>query len=248
MQELIALPILFVVSILVSLYSSMVGGGGLIMIPLLLFLGLPVKVAIGSNKLGVMGVRVGALIQYWKHGKIRWKFVIPFTVIFIIGSVIGALIFIEVNEVLMEKLVGIFLIALVPLMLIKRNAGVKRTEVSKKKRILGYCLMGIVALYSGFFGVASGTMVYTVLIFTMGFTLIEASATHKIPGIITTSIVLFILGFNGLLNYKYALVQMAGMFIGGTIGARHAVKKGNKFVKGVFITLAVVSAVKLLFF
>jgi len=68
--NLVQLLIIFIVSILAGFVGAAVGGGGLISIPLLLFLGIPPQVTLATNKFGGLGVSVGALYKFIKEKKI----------------------------------------------------------------------------------------------------------------------------------------------------------------------------------
>ena len=62
---------------LAGFVDSIAGGGGLISLPAYLISGLPVHLAIGTNKLSsAMGTTV-ATVKYARNGYINWKLAIP---------------------------------------------------------------------------------------------------------------------------------------------------------------------------
>ena len=81
-----------------------------------------------------------------------------------------------------------------------------------------------------------------------GFSIIQASATNKIPWFILGIISFTIYAINGIVNFSYGLALMIGMFAGGYMGAKTAVKKGNKWVKIVFSMIVIISSIKLIFY
>ena len=81
-----------------------------------------------------------------------------------------------------------------------------------------------------------------------GFTIIESNATDMIPWLLMSILTLVIFIMNGLVNFKLGIPLVIGMFIGGYIGAHMAVKKGDKWIKTIFIFIVVISAIKILFF
>ncbi|MCK5042613.1 MAG: sulfite exporter TauE/SafE family protein, partial [Candidatus Aenigmarchaeota archaeon] len=81
-----------------------------------------------------------------------------------------------------------------------------------------------------------------------GFTIIQSNATSIIPWFVMsiTSLIIFII--NGLVVYQVGISLFAGMLVGGYLGAQTAIKKGNRWVKIIFLAVVFVSAVKILFF
>lgn len=243
MLELISF---FVVAFFASFIGSMVGGAALITVPFLIFLGFPPQVAIATNKLGAVGLSLGATLKFWKAGKIHWEYVLPFSLLAVIGAYIGANILLSMSQDVLPKVIGAILLITLPLILFKENIGVKRMKTTKSRRLVGYMLFFFVLTFGGFFGGGGGTlMMYTLMIF-FGFRIIESNATGIIPWLVMTLSSLAIFMMNGIVNYSVGLVMFVGMLIGGYLGAHTAIKKGDKWVKSLFVVVVLASAIKLL--
>lgn len=76
-MDIITIFVVFFLGIAVSFIGVIVGGGGLISIPILIFLGLPPQIAIATNKFGSLGLSLSGLYKYWKAKKIIFEFVAP---------------------------------------------------------------------------------------------------------------------------------------------------------------------------
>ena len=70
---LIVCPLLF----LAGFVDSIAGGGGLISLPAYLFAGLPVHMAIGTNKLSSACGTSLTTARFIRGGLIRWKLALP---------------------------------------------------------------------------------------------------------------------------------------------------------------------------
>ena len=103
-------------------------------------------------------------------------------------------------------------------------------------------------IWGAFFGGGGGTLVFYVFMAFFGFTIIQSSATNKIPWFVLGIISVVIFAMNGIINYLYGVFLIAGMFVGGYLGAHTAIKKGNRWVKIVFAIIVIASSIKLLFF
>ncbi len=248
-MDLVAALLIFLVGVFASFIGGMLGGGGsLISIPALTFLGLPPSIAVATNRFGCVGGAASSIFKFAKAKQILLKYVLPLTIISVIGSVIGAKILIEFNEDLLSKVMGILILIILPFTFLKRELGLKRKIVSKYYKIFGFIIYFGVAIYDGFFGAGAGIIAVFLLIFTFGLTYIEANATEKIPWFLNVVVSTIIFAVYGLINYVYGLFILAGMIVGGYLGAHVAIKKGNYFVKTLFSIIVIVSALKLIFF
>ena len=246
MQIIISLILVFLVGILASFIGSMVGGGGLINIPFLIFMGLPPQVAIATNKFGAVGIAIGSLTKYSMEKKVRWEYVVPFSIIGIFCAFIGANILLNINKELLSKSVGFIILFMLPLIFLRKNLGIKRHKPTKVRKIIGYFFYFLAMIWGAFFGGGGGTLVSYIFMMFFGFTIIESSATNKVPWLIMSLLVLIMFAMHGIIDYLYGIVLFFGMLIGGYLGAHTAVKKGDRWVKYLFAIMVVASAIKLL--
>lgn len=248
MPEIILFILVLVVGIASGFVGSMVGGGGLISIPFLIFLGFPPQIAIATDRMGVVGLSLGAIPKFWKEKRILWKYVPLFVAISLIGAYLGANILLSVDQKILSRLVGIILLAFLPLLFIKRDIGLRRIREAKSKKLVGYLIYFLIMIFAGFFGGGAGTLVFYTLMLFFGFTVIEASATGIVPWLPLSLLSLSIFALNGIVDYRNGIVLFVGMAVGGHLGASTAIKKGNRWIKNLFGIVVIISGIKLLFF
>jgi len=237
----------FFIGLIAGFVGAVAGGGGLISIPFLIFLGLPPQIAIATSKFGGVGLSFGAIIKFFKEKKIAWKY-IPFLIIIsLVGGYIGANILLAIKSEVLSKVVGIILILLLPTLFIKKEIGLENKVVTKKRKALGFFIYFLIMTFGGFFGGVGSLAIYT-LMFFLGLTIIKANATDVVPWFFMSLFASIIFMLNGIIDYQYGIIIFFGMMVGGYIGARTAIKKGNKWVKLVFAMVIIASAIKILFF
>lgn len=103
---------LLLIGLLAGLLSGMVGiGGGIIMVPLLLLLGLTQHEAQGTS-LAVLSVPVTLLaaINYYKEGYVDWKYAAIIAVFFVVGGYIGSKFAIQIDQKVLKKVFGVALL------------------------------------------------------------------------------------------------------------------------------------------
>jgi uncharacterized protein len=104
--------LLLVIGLLAGLLSGLIGiGGGVIMVPLLLFLGLSQHEAQGTS-LTVLAVPVTALaaFTYYKEGHVDWRYAAIMAVFFVIGGYFGSKLAIHIEEKMLKKIFGVVLL------------------------------------------------------------------------------------------------------------------------------------------
>lgn len=248
MPEIILLLLVSLVGLVTGFFDSVIGAGGLISVPSLVFLGLPPQIAIATDRLGTIGQTFTALIKFWKAKKIVWKYVPILAVISLAGSLIGANILLNVDQKILESVVGVLILILLPLIFLKKDLGVKQAKPSRSKTIVGLLVYFAIMIFAGFFGQGTGPMIFYALTFFLGLTMIEVLGTGIIPWFVLSISSVIIFALNGIIDYKIGIVLFVTMSIGSYIGAHVAIKKGDLWVKRLFVLFVIILGIKLLFF
>ena len=246
-------PIIWIIALVVSFVSGiiggMVGGSYLILIPALLFLGWDIHQVIGITRITTIAAGL-AFINYMKNGKIDLKFSSPFALIVIVGSVIGSIIVIELNEKLLQTIIAIFMIIIALFMLFNNKFGVNPLKIKLKKgRILiAFVLFFILGIYFGFYAAAAS--IFSIILFTavLRKDFVESVGNARFIDLCGGTASAAIFASKGLIDYKIAIPIGIIYFIGAWMGAQITIKKGSAWVRYLLIILAITFAIKLLFF
>lgn len=211
-------------------------------------MGLSPSTAIATTRLNVIFGGLSSIYKYSKEGIIEWKRTLRFVPLAILGGILGSVILLQVDEQILEKAVGILLLLLVPVLALSKNFGLASIQKSKTHHRIGLLVLILVMTYNAFFGGGGGTFLVYTLIFFYGMSVIQANANGIFLGFFTaiTSMIVFLPA--GSVNFSYGVPMMTGAMIGSYLGAHTAVKKGNKFVRWVFLVIVITSSVKLVFF
>jgi len=242
---MLELIIAFVVTFLVRIIATMTGGGGMVIIPMLIFLGLPPSEAIATNRFSSQGANV-SLIKFHLAKQLKWKIAAYFLAPTALGSFLGAMTVVYIDQELFKKLLGLIILLSLPLLFYKKSIGLEEFKFTKKRLIIGMVLAVAAGFLGGLF--ASTGIWYTYLYLFVGLTMIQVAGTRKITGMISglVSLIIFILA--GLVNWPIALVMMVASILGGWVGVELGLKAGNKWVKVSFAAIVLIGAVKMVFF
>lgn len=209
-------------------------------------MGIPPHLAIATQSVGTLGWRLGGFREFLKAKKIIWKYVLPLSIIAFVGSTIGAHLLVVTNEQFLDKIVGFIILLFVPLLLIKKNFGIQKIEVSKEKQYFGYITYFIVSVCTGFFSAGTGIFFLYIYLFFFGLTILELKGTDKIPGIFLDIGAIIVFFTNGIFNPWYLLAFFPGTFLGSTLGARYAIKLGDELLRIVILMSIGLMSIKLI--
>ena len=220
--------------------DSVVGGGGLISVPTLMWAGLPMLNVLGTNKVAsCMGACAGFL-TYWRSGTIDKKIMrVMFPPAFI-GSIIGVFVVRQVPPDFLRPLVVVMLIVIAIYSVAKKNWGSdKKIQTSHKNYLLGVVMIFVLGFYDGFFGPGTGSfMLFLYLI--MGYGFLTAAANARAANFASNLAAVFVFTACGLVNFDYALPMGLGMILGAFCGAKMAISKGAAYVRPLFIGMTVI--------
>lgn len=247
-MEILTLSILFIISIFTGIYGTLIGGGALLLIPLLMFFGLPPQTAIGTSKFRSIGATSVGTYNFAKHKLIDYKVGLMMAISLVIGTAIGSSIVINLNPDLVKKLIAVFTLLVLTFLLFNKNIGMKekKKKITRKSWILASIIMFFVGIYAGFFGGGYGTLMSYILLFIFGQTFLKSAGTRKIPGIASDIVAFAIFAINGFFHLTYGIILLVGSSIGAFIGSHYALKIGNEWLRKGFILIVFVMAIKLL--
>jgi len=220
--------------------DSIAGGGGLITLPAYIISGVPIHMALGSNKFSSTFGTAFSAYNFLRNKKVYVK-AIPVSVICaLIGSSAGACVaMLTSDEVLRWILMGLVPVVAV-FVVAKKNFGAEDNSetLSTKVILTGASIAALtIGFYDGFFGPGTGT--FLILIFTvfLRFDLVTANGNAKIINLSSNvgSLITFVIGGQVL----YALAVPAAFFgiAGNFIGSALAIKIGAKVIKPILLVV-----------
>jgi uncharacterized protein len=237
--------IAFAVTFFVRIISSTTGGAGMILIPMLISLGLTPSIATATNRFGAIG-GIFSIIKFQRAKQINWglaKFLIIPT---LIGTILGTLVIININQELLQKIIGLVILLSLPLAFYKKNLGLKEFKISKTRKRFGLLLTTVASFMGGVF--ASSGLWFNYLFLYFGLTMLQTVGTKKILTnlIATTSVIILI--FTNLIYWPIAIAVFIASILGSWIGADLGIKIGNLWIRRVFVTATILMALKILLF
>lgn len=246
MTDTYSILILFAVGSAAGFMNVMAGGGSSITLPTLIFLGLDASLANGTNRIAIFIQNISAIYSFkrekYQQFNLSWKlslFTLP-------GAVAGAILAVNIDDALFEKILGIIMIGIIISMLIpKSKIEFSNSEDKKITWSIAAAMVGI-GFYGGFLQVGVGFLLMAALHYLLKFNLVFVNMHKVFIVLIYTIPALFIFILTDNVNWLFGLSLAVGNAFGGWWAAKFSVKKGERIIKGVLIAAIVVMSSKLL--
>lgn len=246
-ESIYFLPLLFTAGLTAGLVDSIAGGGGLLTLPVLLGIGLPPHAALGTNKFQSSFGSFTSTMYYWKHDIVSVKEGLVGIIFTAIGTVLGAWLVQQIASDFLGHLIPWLLLAIAIYTFVTPKFSDKDSKAKLPKNTFFFSFGLLFGFYDGFFGPGVGSFWAFAIVMLLGFNLRKATGFTKLMNFTSNivSVVMFLLGGN--VWFLIAFIMGVGQIIGSVIGANFVVRKGAKLIKPVFITIVILTTLKLLY-
>jgi hypothetical protein len=242
------IPLLIGTGIIAGTVNVLAGGGSLLTLPILIFLGLPSSVANGTNRIAIFFQNIFAIRSFRRHGVFPLKIALFCTAPALIGSYIGASLAVNIDDAMFNKILALIMVGVMILTALDPARNYAAAEIKTTPLRFAILLVTFfgVGLYGGFVQAGVGFLIISGLL-VHGLDLIRINAIKVIVIFAFTAVALAVFISHGEVNYSLGIALAVGNSIGGIIGSRLAVRKGHTWIKQIVTVTVFVFALKLFF-
>jgi uncharacterized protein len=240
--QIIWLPFLFLAGIATGVCNVLAGGGSLISMPLLIFMGLESSSANGTNRVAITIQNIFAVAGFRRRGYGNIRFCMYLVIPAIPGVVMGTIAASTVDDILFRRILSVVMIFVLMQILYrtkKRNRTISsESSLSLHRKIAVMFSFVLIGFYAGFIQAGVGYLVIASLTSIVNLDLIKTNSYKVfVIGLLNTISVLIFL-YYGRIVWSLSLVLAAGTGVGGWLGSHIAVIGGEKWIK-IFMTISV---------
>lgn len=238
---LIVCPLVF----LASLVDAIGGGGGLISLPAYLTAGLPAALASGTNK---FTAACGTAMAAWKYAR-GGRLMLRPALCAVAGAVPFAYVGVELLKRTPDAVMRAVLLCVIPAMavvlLFKRDSAHETKPMTPARYFACFAVGALCGLYDGFCGPGTGTLLIMGLTWIAGLDMVTASGSAKLINLASnvSALVSHIAGGNVV--YLLGLPAVVCSVAGAWCGAKLALTRGAKLIRGVMFGVLALLVVKL---
>jgi uncharacterized membrane protein YfcA len=226
-------------SLLAGFVDSIVGGGGLVLVPALFaaFASAHPATLLGVNKSASLWGTAVATVQYARRVHMPWRTLLPAGLVALASSFAGAWLVTVVSPEFLRKVLPFVLLAVLAYTLLKKELGREHApRLSGWREAAVASAIGLLlGFYDGFFGPGAGSLLVFLFVRLLGYDFLHASASAKLLNSCSNLAALSLFAFKGHIWWHYALALALANVIGSLLGARLALKHGSGFVRAVFV-------------
>ena len=240
-MDIVTLILLCFFAFSAGFVDAIVGGGGLIQTPaaMILLPHFPVATVIGSLKVPSFTGTAFATVQYLRKVSINWSMAAAMCTIAFVAAFAGSEVLTMVSNRYMKPVIFVVLIGVAIYTYTKKNFGqhTQKDHSSRREWLYAILISLCIGFYDGFIGPGAGSFLVLAFITLLGFDFLHASANAKLINLATNlgSISLFLL--KGIILWQIAIPMAICNGIGGIVGARLAIARGNRFIRVFFLLI-----------
>lgn len=240
------MALLFAVAMVAGCVDTIAGGGGLIVLPTMLMIGMPPAAALATNKLQGSGGTVAASIYFLRKQVVQLRDIKLTVLMTFLGAIFGVWLVLQIDNTALKAIIPFLLIGMGAYFALSPQLGATDRKQAMTHSSFAVWIAPLLGFYDGFFGPGAGMFMTLSLVRLRGHNLIKATAHTKIlNGTSNVSSLLYFLMF-GNLYWGVGLVMLAGQILGSSIGARIVLAKGAALIRPVVATVCFLMASKLL--
>ncbi len=221
--------------------DSIVGGGGLILVPTLfaVFPNAPPATLFGVNKSASIWGTAVAAGQYAQRVQMPWRALLPAAAVCFVGAMLGAWTVTEVSPDFLRRLLPLILLGVLMYTLARKELGRHHApRFSGRREAMAAATLGVtIGFYDGFFGPGTGSFFVFLFVRWLGYDFLHASASAKLLNTTSNLAALMLFAAKGHVWWHLALAMAVANVVGSLLGTRLALKHGSGFVRIAFIVV-----------
>jgi len=238
-------PVLTTVAVLTGFVDSIAGGGGLIMMPALLFAGVPPINALATNKLQSMFGTATAFANYTRKGLVDWRSNWLSVVLIFVAASAGVIVVQSVDSKALALVIPLLLMAVALYVLVSPR--MSDEDAHQRVSAQAYAPIGAaIGFYDGFFGPGTGSFFTTTLVALRGLGLTRATALTKLFNLTSNIAAVLLFAIGGHMFWLLGLCMAAGAMLGGWIGSHTAMRFGASVIRPLLVILSLALTARLL--
>jgi len=239
--------LLFGAGLFAGFVDSIAGGGGLISLPVLLSVGLPPQLALGTNKLqGTFGA-LSAACNYVRKDKTTFSELYIGIAFTFVGAMLGAWAIQQLNAAFLKHLIPFLLLSVLVYTLLSKKLGHEARQAIMPRRLF-YLIFGLgLGFYDGFFGPGTGSFWTAAYLVFMGLQMTRATGYTKVMNFTSNIVALAVFVANRNVLYSVGLTMALGQIIGARIGSNLAIRNGARFIRPFFLTIVFITLARMIY-
>ena len=240
------LLILAALGMLAGIVNTLAGGGSMLIVPTMVFMGIPATAANATLRPAILTQAFFGLVVFARRGIVTRPFlrsIAPLVLATLPGAVIAAYFATRVSDRLFEIILAVVLVGLA--ILSWRKKAPARAAEPKSGLVLTLIFLAI-GLYGGFIQIGVGFLLATAILLGRPSAMAQVHAAKVFVVFCYTLIALPVFITAGDLHWGAAIALAAGQSCGGVLGARLVSRADDRLLRRIYVAAMIAFAIALL--
>ncbi len=227
--------------------NTVAGGGSLITLPMLIFMGLPSPIANATNRIAIFSQNIFSVAGFRSKGVSVFPYALWLGISALIGAIIGAHLAIDVSDRWFNRILSVVMI-LVLISIIAKPSRENNDAIAKlnlNDRIISIVIFFFIGVYGGFIQAGVGFLILAALTNVNNINLVKSNSIKVFVILFYSVSAITVFIINDQINWLFGLVLAVGNSLGGWFMSRWSVKKGDRWVRYFLIIVVSIMAIKL---
>lgn len=241
------IPFLFLASLIGESFGALVGGGSIVTLPAILFVGAPLQSAIAIDNAASLGTEVGILTETWQKVITNKKLVLTMAIPIIIGGIIGTHLLLTVPTTIIKySMIAAILFVLAHSYFAKNKPNPK--SISKTNYAILFAFLFMIGIYVNFIAAGEGTFSRIGLMSILGLSFIQSQGIKSTATMPVRIYSLVVTSLAGLIVWPFLLTKWCANFLAGKYATKFAKKIPDQYMKVALTIISLLFVIYLLFF
>ena len=220
------LALLAVAGVLATIINVIAGGGGMIVLPALIALGMPVHIANGTYRLGVITQSLAGVTAMRGQAQVEGPALVPIMIPMVAGGAIGAALATWIPATVLKPIVLVTMVGMAALIAFRKQTLIADDGPTRAPGDVPWSYLGLFfsGLYGGFIQAGTGFLILGVLVGTLRYDFVSANAVKLIATLAFGSVALAIFVWAGQVAWIPAIVLAAASVVGARLGVKIMLK------------------------
>lgn len=236
-EQMVTFLLLVALGMVSAFIGTLAGGGGIITLPAMMLVGIPIQVGIATNKFSSGVASFTSILYLLKNRLFTIKALIAIVMIAFFGGIIGALVTTSVSEKTMN-IMALILLVFALFVTIRNKKWIEEVAQEKRQKstIVSRIIPFFIAIYDGGFGPGSST--FGIIHFMREkYSYVKSAQLSRVLNFGSCAGAFIIFYQTGYVNWNYAIALAIGSAIGTQIGLVALPKVPLRLARGMLITI-----------
>ncbi len=209
--------------------NALVSSGSAIMLPFLIFLGIPPSIANATNRIPCLVGFISSTFNFHRAKLIDWKKVFILSIPLVLGTIIGGLFVFRLNDNTVKNILIVALFFSLILALTKyKKITVRENQKNKSINWLTFIIFSFIGIWAGIIVLDTATFILFALSLHLGIDLLKSNAIKSAVCLIILIVSSLIFFVKGQIDWEAGFLLSIGSFWGGYLGSKLAISESSR--------------------